>query len=318
MATANLEYTLINLPTNSSGHQNVVQKVYVGTSNIYALQQFGNDSVISRAALTGTTIDFSAAGNDKMTLKNTGHAQTLDWYSYNGNDYFLVAIDPKANEPGSDKEWATQLGRIQYSATTIEDYTDIERFAEVNYNNYSGSSIGTTLRVEGAISTSREYMLMTTIRISDHHARLTYYDLQKANKALDDQIALGKNYVSCTNSEMKAAAGSDSHSWETTKSLYGMTPNDSVQGIDLSDGEAIYVSSGNVNETPAIDKSSWNGTFTPVTFPKSQFPSSYVETEGVQIKDVLYLGISTHLNDSSDTDNYTTGNYVYSVSKDNW
>ena len=66
-----------------------------------------------------------------------------------------------------------------------------------------------------------------------------------------------------------------------------------------------------------VTKVAWKSTnFRPLSF--SGDWGTYVETEGIQVKDTLYLGISTHLNHQTGDANYTTGNYVYTVDKGNW
>ncbi|GAX02072.1 helveticin J family class III bacteriocin [Secundilactobacillus silagei] len=318
MATATKAYTLINLPIDSTGHQNAVQKTYVGTTNIYCLQKFGNDTVISQASIANgqTIIDFS--GSPQMRIKNTGHAQTLDWFSHNGSDYFLVAIDGRANDSSSTEEWATQLGRIQFRANSqIDLYTEVTRLSVLNRANKSGNNFGSLLRVEGAISTSHEYLLTVGIRVGDHHAQLAYYDLEGINNVLDSVEASGGHYIECNNSDVQQYCIDD---WETPGSLYrAMGVNDGVQGLDFSDGLAVYFTSGNQDETPTVIKVDWKSTdFRGRTCSGDWGNLNLVETEGIQVKDTLYMGITTHALPKNDPNNYTTANYVYTVDKSNW
>ncbi|WP_203651092.1 helveticin J family class III bacteriocin [Secundilactobacillus yichangensis] len=313
MATATKAYTLINLPINSSGHQSVVQKTYVGTNNIYCLQQFGTDTYISKASIAGgqTTVDFSQG--ETMVLTNTGHAQTLDWYQHDGKDYFLVATYPKANE--TTQEWATQLARVQFQSGRTIDPATLTGLSWLDHANTTGSDFETLLRVEAAISTSREYLLIMGIRTGDHHAQLTYYNLEGLNNVLDSVEASGAYAVQCNDARITAQA---IDTWQTSSSIYGlMQVNNSVQGMDFSDGQAVYFSSGGLGQTPTVVKVAWKSTnFRPVSF--SGDWGAYHETEGIQVKDTLYLGISTHLNNDTGSGNYTTGNYVYTVDKGNW
>ncbi|AQW21758.1 hypothetical protein PL11_007450 [Lentilactobacillus curieae] len=310
-------FTITNLDSD-----NAVQKVYVGTKNLYALQRVGSDSYISRAPIdpfTGTAQ--SAVAQDTMIIKGTGHSQTLDWYQYNGVDYFLVAI--KTN----DKKWATQIGRVQYKAgTTITGNTLITRMSSINRAQKADASIGTLLRTEAAVSTSRKEILILAMAqdAAGHNTKsvFTRYNLNAVNAIFDRIENSSKNFISAGDAEVRAAAIS---TMTVNGSLYSKTANNSIQGIDLSDGAAVYLSSGNEGETPYITKFLWNGSISigkplyNIYWPK--YPStgeSLVETEGLQLKDYLYLGIGTHTKPASYTynqGNHTKNNYVYYIDK---
>ena len=312
MATATKAYTLINLPTAGGGHQHVVQKTYVGTTHIYCLQQFDNstNTYITQGNIVPgqTTVDFSQG--ETMTLANTGHAQTLDWYQHDGKDYFLIATYPKDT---GGTEWATQLARVQFQAGPV-DPASLDHLSWLDHANKSGTGLGDMERVEAAISTSRQYLLILGIRAGDHHAQLTYYNLEGVNNALDASVASGATSLRCDSSAMKAQA---IDTWPMDYNIYGKVGNGSVQGMDFSDGLAVYFSGGAIGKAPSVTKVAWKSTnFRPLYFTGDWGPNQ--ETEGIQVKDTLYLGIATHANDLKGDANYTTGNYVYTVDKGNW
>ena len=313
MATATKAYTLINLPIDSTGHQNAVQKTYVGTENIYCLQKFGEDTYITKGSIADgqTTVDFSQS--QPMILSNTGHAQTLDWYQHGGKDYFLVATYPKDT---GGTEWATQLARVQFQPGPVDPAT-LTHLSWLDHANTTGTDFGTLLRVEAAISTSRQYLLVAGIRIDDHHTQFTYYNLEGLNNVLDSVEDSGAHAIQCKNTQVTAQA---IDTWQTPHSIYNSISNyDSFQGMDFSDGLAIYFSSGGITERPVVTKVAWKSlteNFRQVSFDGDW--GSNQETEGIQVKDTLYLGISTHANDQKGDANYTTGNYVYTVDKGNW
>lgn len=310
-------FTITNLPSG-----NAVQKVYVGTTNLYALQKVGNDTLISRAPITEfKEVAQTAVVQDYMKIQGTGHSQTLDWFSYNGTDYFLVAI--KANSDG----WATQIGRIPYQpGAVIPGNTSITRVSSINRAQKSGDSIGTLLRTEAAVSTSRKEILILAMAQdgAGHNTNsvFTRYDLKKFNAVLDSIENNSTNFVSAGDSRITSTAVA---TMSVSGSLYSKTANGSIQGIDLSDGGAVYLSSGNEGETPYITKLLWNGAITigqPLyniywkTDPTTG--ESLVETEGLQLKDYLYLGIAYHskpANYTYEQGNVTTDNLVFYIDK---
>lgn len=306
-------FTIENLPV-----QRAVQKAYVGTSNLYALQKYGDDLIISRAPIT----KFSGKAQtayiaDHMTLTGFGHGQTLDWFRHGTNDYFLVATKP--NSAG----WATQIGRIKYdSQNPVSGNTAITRLSSINRAQKSGHSIGTLLRAEAAVSTSgKEILILAMAQDLDGHntkSVFTRYKLDELNGVLDDQEAAGTNFISAGDDKVTATA---IDTMTVSGSLYSNTINGSIQGIDLSDGAAIYISSGNEGEQPAVSKSYWQKDISKgKTVDNYYWPISkgLVETEGIQVKDYLYLGVAYHSQPASVTyeqGNRVTDNLVYYIDK---
>lgn len=84
---AYLKYRLLNLPST-----NVVQKVYVGATYVYALQLINSNTnvVISRIPKTNvtSTYDLDFSSGEQTYLNNFGHGQTWEYFSHNGEDYW--------------------------------------------------------------------------------------------------------------------------------------------------------------------------------------------------------------------------------------
>ena len=147
-------------------------------------------------------------------------------------------------------------------------------------------------RVEAAISTSRQYLLILGIRAGDHHAQLTYYNLEGVNNALDASMASGATSLRCDSSAMKAQAGD---TWPMDYNIYGKVGNGSVQGMDFSDGLAVYFSGGAMGRHHQLLGNAEEYKL-PTTLLYCDWGPNQ-ETEGIQVKDTLYLGIATHAND---------------------
>ncbi len=292
-----------------------VQKVYVGTQYLYVLQMYKGSQIISRCPMRPfAEVAQTVTVQDHMTLTNFGHGQTLDWYSHNGKDYFLVTTKP------NEREWSTQVGRIQYKAgATINGNTDITRLSSINRAQKSGASIGTLVRTEAAVSTSGKEILI--LAIADNGAGknaksvFTRYKLKELNDLWDKyekkNISAGDEAVKRTAIDTLTINGS----------LYSKTMNHSIQGLDLSDGAAIYISSGAQGTQPAISKSYWSSN----TINKGKYVDSrywpiskgLVETEGLQLKGkYLFLTLAMHSNPDGHPDNHVAENLVYYVNKD--
>ncbi|WP_341779400.1 helveticin J family class III bacteriocin [Levilactobacillus sp. HBUAS70063] len=302
-------FVLKNLP-----HKTAVQKVYVGTSNLYALQKSGDSLYISRFSMDRPFDEKAQTPTyqGQMSLLHFGHGQTLDYFSHNGTGYFLVATKP--NTDG----WATQIGRIEYQdGATIDSNLEVTRISSINHAQKSGASIGTLLRTEAAVSTSGKEILILAMNQAKTKSVLTRYNLEQLNNVLDNNE--GKN-IAASDPAVKATA-------IATMTISGNlslshTMNNSVQGLDLSDGAAIYMSSGNEGEQPTISKSLWSsGTINKGHKVDSRYwpiSKGLVETEGIQLKgNYLFLGVAYHSQPAGVPypENQTTDNLVYYIDK---
>lgn len=81
-ASAQLAYNLKGLK-----HNVVVQKAYIADKYLYVTQRSQGTCYLSRLLIDGTDANYV----DEMTVTNTGHCQTLDMYTYNGENYFYFS-----------------------------------------------------------------------------------------------------------------------------------------------------------------------------------------------------------------------------------
>lgn len=291
---------------------NVVQACYVATSYLYTVQQRNEDAgaeqIMSRFPLDGSS---TLTKKDDMILLRFGHGETLQWFDHNGEAYFWIVTKASKVNDGTitgDFDWGTQIGRVQYVPGASIDYTDIARFSSINRANKTGSSFGTLKRCEAALSSSRDKLLIWSMNSADL-AQFAYYNVDTLNSILDSQEASGTNYISAGDpSVVKACVAS----YESAN-FYSKVVNESVQGFEFSDAQAIYISSGSTDETPVIHKGNWGTTnFTSYahTISNADFsPLSVVETEGIHLKgDNIYLSMAFH--DTNKTKR------IYTVPKD--
>lgn len=278
-AAATLRYKIQGLTSSAA-----IQKTYIGSTYIYVIQRSGSNAILSRCKIDGKIAKYQ----DRMTLKNFGHGQTLEWFEYNSKPYFWVTC--KANE-AYDIKWGTQIGRLQYEAGKSIDYTEIPRFSHLSYANKSGSSIGEVKRVDAALSSDRKKVFFW---VMDNTGEIQYsfYNAEKLNKELDKKESQDSKFVPCTSSAVKAACyGSFTQSGSNR-----VLPNGSCQGLELSNGDSIYVIGGGVGDKPKIAKLTGSGSNYKysclATTSNSNFGSG-TEAEGIQIKgDYLYFGVS--------------------------
>ncbi|WP_143128459.1 helveticin J family class III bacteriocin [Sporolactobacillus nakayamae] len=300
-ATGTAVFTL-----NGLHYKNVVQTAYVGTQYVYTTQQINNSGVgatqiITRFPLNGSSLN----AKDYMTLRRFGHGETLQWGDHNGKDYFwVVAKATQVDNPdASGIDWGTQIARIQYQAGASIDYTDVPRFSSINHANKSGSSFGTLKRCEAALDSSRNYLMIWSMNTSNT-VQFAYYNAAGLNNILDTQEAQASKYISAGDASVVAQCVKS----YTSSDFYNKVAHQSVQGIEFSDGQAIYISSGGVGNQPVIQKGNWGTTdFTPYAVAVEGAEGSVlnnpvgneVETEGIQLKgDYVYLNVSLH-SDSS-------------------
>ncbi len=276
----NSKYIIKNLPVNAA-----IQKTYVISIYIYVLQRVGNDVYFSRYyKSTGAPTDIQTEGVDSgrgnfMLLKNFGHPQSLEWFSYNNKSYFWICCGGKAfgyDSYGKPIYWSTEIARIQYTVGAEVDSSVCNKLINVQYAdpNGSGTSFGTLKRVDMALSSDRTEMCIWS-RDTSAHDRFTFYNTTKLNKALDV-----KNARSCRSKDVKAAC----KSYVTTKNIPGLAEQ-SVQGIELTNNSNVYVASGNRNKIKQIvkvnNKAKLQGKKT-LTSP-AELSASNSEIEGLQI-----------------------------------
>lgn len=320
---AHLKYRFKGLPK-----QNVVQKVYVGSTYVYALQLFNanTDVVISRVrkdSANGFDLDFSNA--EKMYLKNFGHGQTFEYFSYNGQAYWWIVT----KGAGGSENWGTQVGRIQFepnteATTPYNGNTSITRLSALSTATTTGKAYGHIKRVEAALSSTNapvsggttDRLLLLAGIDTNNNGHFTLYDNDKVNAMLDT-VDANHGHIPC--SELESALVSDPY--RQVANLASKLTSNSVQGYDISDGRAIYISSGQPNhndhkmDQPGVSKLYWNNSkIVNHNLRNTNWLGINTEVEGIQIASDLYVGIAYH--DKNAT--VTTENRLYTTTKASW
>ena len=284
----------------------MIQNFHVGVSYIYATscqpsEEGTYDMYILRFKIgsDGKTATYQ----DKMTFENFGHNQILTPYTYNNKTYLWIGCKPNTSE---NDFWGltTQFGRVQYEANkTYTHYNQICRFGNLNYANKSGSNLGIVIRNDGALSSNKEYFMLS-VRCRKYESdgetytdTIAYscYDNVALNKALD-KVEADTNtnlVVFKDNTTLKNAC------LYTIKDKPENLPNGkSCQGIELSNAFSLYISGGagtGNNNGPAIKKFIKNGdsyvsTGTTVNVTDGTHAWAETELEGLQIySDYLYF-----------------------------
>ncbi|MFD1421778.1 helveticin J family class III bacteriocin [Lactiplantibacillus songbeiensis] len=295
---ADLELTFIGLPNS-----NVVQSIYIGTTNAYALQFVKGDA---KQLLSKCRMDKekkTATRVSTMTLYNFGHGQTLQYFSHKGKDYFWVVckatnLAVKGLEKG-DFNWEIQIGRLQFrDNTTINSYTDIPRLAGIDSANKTGKPYGKVYRVEAALS-SDSHFLMIWMKNTAAGIQFSYYNVNTLNTILDSKENQASKWVGCDDLRVREACKGQA---QFTNGQWSVPNGVSFQGFEFSDGQAIYISSGSQSQIPKIGKYYW-GHGTPsvivaLSYPQFANRKNDNEVEGIQLKgDFIY--VSQHFHKSS-------------------
>ena len=265
---ATLAYTLKGLPEGRA-----VQNFYIGSTYLYCTQRVGSTTYLNRLKIEGKT----AVYKDRMTFKNCGHAQSLDCYSYNGENYFYIGC--KADN-STDYYWSVQVARIQYQAGKTYDYTDLNRFTYMNYASKSTSRLGDTYRV--ACGGNSKYTIFRIQTKNSSRVTWSIYDTAKLNKLLDKSKTVSMNTAT--------ARAACLYSFSSSVSA-AIRPNESFQGIDLSTYSKLYTTGGADGDTPQIAKFNHKGTYLKLLKITNVGKR---EIEGVQCKDgKVYFNIVT-------------------------
>ncbi len=227
-AAATLAYNIKSLPFNRA-----IQKAYIASSYVYVTQRVDGTVHLSRCLISGN----NATYQDHMTLTNCGHGQTLDMYTYNGINYLYVSS--KA-DPATSNYWSLQVARILYSAGATYDYTSLRRFTFMNYANKTGTSLGTTYRVDAGGNSTH-----TVFRVQTEEGTVTWsvYDTVALNQLLDANTQVQMNSTGAVNACLYSFTQSGTNI---------VRPNGSFQGADLLGSTEIYTSGGREGQVPSI------------------------------------------------------------------
>ena len=266
-ASAKLAYNLKGLK-----HNVAVQKAYIADKYIYVTQRSKGTCYLSRLRINGKDAKYV----DQMTVTNTGHCQTLDMYTYKGNNYFYFSS--KA-DPSTEQYWSLQVARLQYKAGSKVDYTKLNRFTYLNYANKTGKRLGTTYRVDGGGNSK-----YTFFRVQTKEKTVTWsiYSTAALNKLLDSKKQVRMDSAAA----VKASVASFTQSGSRI-----IRPNGSFQGADMLGSTKIYTSGGAEGQTPQIAMMTSSGAYK--TLVKITNVGKH-EIEGVQTKNgKVYFTIVT-------------------------
>lgn len=308
MTTATKVIKFSNLPIH-----NAVQTIYVGSSYIYALQRYNEDAYLSRCNQSGECKDY-------MYLTRFGHSETLQWFSHKGVGYFWIGTNAKQTIKTSNTYWATQLARVAYDPSKSNkgdfDYTDATRLSSVIRANSNGSAKGDLTRFEAALSSSsatpskkQELLVLSVNNSSPRLGNYTVYDNEALNNLLDKhKTSTGKNYLTFADVTSTVVA---SLPLNVIHAYPNSLPYNSIQGLEFSNGRAMYFTGGNKGTTPKISKTLFKNPLS-LTSKSISIGSNLgpIETEGMQLKgDDIYFGIAEYTGTS------VSDNYIYKVPK---
>lgn len=265
-----------------------IQKTYKGSTYLYVVQIYRtNDSILTRCSVSGK----KATAIDYMILKDFGHTQTLEPYSFNNKTYWLTTMGYDASLDGT--KWSRQLGRITYTPNKTKEfkYTSFPRINTLSGANKDGKTTGPIKRAEVALSSNKKNVLVT-VQNTSNNVMYSKYDLKKLNSVFDKLAKDSNKSISATHKDVKNAATTKYFikKWADAK-----WPQKSNQGVEFSDGDSIYIAGGNTSSKyPAtIAKYSWsNYSMKEVIINNTSFKKG-TEIEGLQLSgDYIYFGIN--------------------------
>jgi hypothetical protein len=218
-----------------------VMQCFVSDNNYaYVTQQHGNGvTTISRCLFNSNkTI---ATYQDRMIITNAGHGTTLERYTCQGNDYFLMGLNVAAND---DNHYSLQIGRVPYTPSeNAVNFNSFKRFINLNYANTEGSSdsFGDIKSVKAAISPNESTICFAVKNICNQ-IRYSYYDFTE----LKMYLQYGNMTTSFKNNTILQGFGKST-----------LTPNTAVipaanqQGMDIyndTNGTVSYTTIGVQNK----------------------------------------------------------------------
>lgn len=130
--------------------------------------------------------------------------------------------------------------------------------------------------------------------------RLTSFDANALNTVLDSLENESNKDIAATDNSIKNAVITSENltSSEWRNSSSGIVAYDSTQGLEFSDGNAVYVSSGQAPDEPIIGKTDWG--FSSVSRLKLTGFTDATEIEGLQLKgDYVHVNLTDHNNHQS-------------------
>ncbi|KRL68059.1 hypothetical protein FD08_GL001740 [Lentilactobacillus parakefiri DSM 10551] len=283
----------------------MVQKFYIGSTYGYALQlnnpSGSNDPtpnvVLSRGLLpTDGTKEIRLT--DYMYLNNFGHGQTLEFFNWNGQDYFWIATNA-ADQVNANEYWSTQIGRVTFQSNTTIDYKDIKRLSSISSANKNGTPAFKLARADAALSSTptanrtdngkqRILLMSSDSTNADGTYQLTAYNSDTINTKLDQSST---NYLGCD----KLTSSVVSTYKIKNKQDKFVIPNGSWQGLEFADNNMVYISGGQKGDTPKVIRGNWRFTQAKTVSLSGFSDTANVETEGIQLKgSQVLIGLEFH------------------------
>ncbi len=298
MANATLKYYFTGAPVKK-----VIQKFYIGETYGYALQLNGlGDDPTPNAVLSRGLLPTDGSKEIKLTkqmyLNNFGHGQTLEYFNWNGTDYFWIATDA-ARDLNAKEYWSTQIGRVAFKENDTIDYTNIKRLSSISSANKEGKPAFKLARADAALSSTptasrtdggkQRLMIMSSSSAGTGGTfQLTAYNSDTINTKPDQA---GTNYLGCdklTSSVVSAYTIKD-------KDNKFEIPNDSWQGLEFADNNMVYISGGHIGDTPKVIRGNWRFSQAKTVSLSGFSDATNVETEGIQLKgSQVLIGLEFH------------------------
>ena len=233
-----------------------MQEFHIIGDYLYITERFAVDkdnlendlAIIKMKIIDNTTTNIK---DDYMIIRNAGHGETLDAYTYNGNVYFLIGC--KAGNNGDF--FSTQIGRVEYDAGRIMDYTKVQRLTGFDYANKKSTDNGTVTRVAACCSEKRIKFITYLEKKNKNNNIIKYlqysnYDLNVVNDIIEKNYKKNELYTSFKNNNSLKKACVNSNLIKRVKGVEEL-PNESFQGIEAK-GEFNYIAGGGSSDTYPI------------------------------------------------------------------
>ena len=320
--------TNLKFKLNLKDKFHAIQTFYVGADYIYTLQRRRNksdgelrDLTLSRLVIqkdhNGYPTGKAKQREAPMILVGFGHSQVLQYFTHGPDHtpYFWVATrGAQTNLANQDlTHWPTQLARVRYVSGSTLDYANATRLISLKYANHLGKSIGSLLRVEGALSSDQSKLLIVTINTDKpRKASFIEYDNERLNQALDKVAGTSKPYLPCDSAAVRdASIGNGLKPGFISKRVYSLSYYGSIQGVALDDNDDIYFLGSHAdNNAIMLSKVNWGDhSSAHQVVDNPHWKSGKTEGEGIQLSgENVLIGIASY-------HRWTVVNQIYSFPK---
>ena len=229
---------------------NAIQSYCVNGNNIYVSQKFDTGITFNGASHPGNNVLISKCYLDSdgfykvqssMLLEGAGHGQSLEVYNhtYNGVTHTYLLVSCGYYRPsGETYYWSTQIGRIEFEENSVKSNSELKRLTYLNYSNKTATSFGATKRIDFALSSDKNYLLIWK-RSQANVDEFSGYRFNTINACFDATSATSISFKS--NTQLKNAC---TFTFQEPQNM----PS-SMQGLELSNLSnnlhSIYITSGN-------------------------------------------------------------------------